>query len=130
MTQLLALISTKEITLLKDMNNLIVIDTKGKFRYFYIQNMESWGIINFISRLEENYIYTIIPMISMLGKDEDPYIVLSKQILVSKNSSPRVIEAYLENQFDTAVVDFGLTNLAHGNHWYTYSPIISRIHSS
>jgi hypothetical protein len=94
MTQLLRLISTNEITMLKDMNNLILIQKTGKFKYFFIPNMELRGIHNFISKLDDDSIYTLIPIISMFGKDSDPHIILSKQILISNMSSAKLIHDF------------------------------------
>lgn len=48
MTQILNLISTREITMLKDIDTTIKINKIGKFNHFYIPNMEIRGINNFI----------------------------------------------------------------------------------
>jgi len=89
--------------MLKDINSRIKIYKIGKFNHYYIPNMQLPGIINFISKLEEDAIYTIIPIISMGGKTDDPYIILSKQILVTRNSDPKVIHEYLNSKFDQTI---------------------------
>jgi hypothetical protein len=114
---MLRLISTNEITMLKDMNNLIHINLSGKFKYFYIPNMEIRGILNFIQRLDTEAIYTLIPVISMLAKDNDPHIILSKQILVTNNSSSKLIYNFLSLKLEQAIIDFGLTNVENGNYF-------------
>jgi len=76
-------ISSNKITLLKDINSNILIDKRGKFQYFYIPNFEIRGVRDFISKIDENSIYTVIPIISRFAKDNDPHIILSKQILFS-----------------------------------------------
>jgi len=106
--------STEEITMLKDINNLINIDKAGKFKYCYISNSQTIGIINFISKLEENQFYTLIPIISMFAKDNDPHIILSKQILVTSYSSSKILDEYLSEQLDKAILDFGLTAIENG----------------
>jgi len=116
MTQLLRLISTNEITMLKDMNNIIDIDLSGRFRHFYIPNLELIGIQNFIMKLEDNTIFCIIPVISMFGKDSAPHLILSKQILISRNSSSKLIHDYLNYQLDIAISDFGIANLENGDY--------------
>jgi hypothetical protein len=117
MTQLLQLISTKEITMLKDIDLMIKINKIGKFRHYYIPNMEVVGISNFISKLDDDTFYTIVPIISMFGKIDDPYIVLSKQILVSRDSSPKVIHEYLNSKLDKAILEFASISLEGGNYF-------------
>jgi hypothetical protein len=45
-------------------------------------------------------------------------IILSKQILISKNSSAKVIPDFLINKLDCAINDFGMTNLDNNCHFY------------
>jgi hypothetical protein len=47
----------------------------------------------------------------MFGKDDDPYIILSKQILMSKYSDPKTISDFLISQSEIAINDFELTSL-------------------
>jgi|GEM_PF-2533937 hypothetical protein len=107
MSPFLHLISTKEITLLKELNKHIHINKQGKFSYKNIPSLQFMAIINFINKLEDGEIYTIIPMISMFGKDNDPYIVISKQILLTKHSSPQLIYDFINYKLDIAIQDFG-----------------------
>jgi hypothetical protein len=118
LTQLLNLISTKEITLLKELDKLIHINKQGKFNYKNIPNFQQIHILNFINRLDENSIYTIIPMISMFGKDDDPYIIISKQLLISRFSSSELIHDYLYDRMLIAIQDFRIENLENGNKYY------------
>jgi hypothetical protein len=53
----------------------------------------------------------------MLGRANDPYIVLSKQILISNNSSSKVIQDYLDYKLNHAIQDFGLMNLDGSNYF-------------
>ena len=117
MKQFLNLISTKEITLLKYIDTSVKINKQGQFKHFYIPNMEFIGISKFISRLDEDSIYIIIPMITMYAKDNDPIIILSKQFLVSNNSSPRLIHDYLVSKLEVAINDFGAVNLDDSNYF-------------
>lgn len=95
MLQLLQLISRNSITLLKDLDKHIFIIKEGKFNYKNIPSLQFNGVKNFIDKLEEGQIYTVIPLISMFGKDNDPHIVLSKQLLVTKYSNPQLIYDFL-----------------------------------
>jgi hypothetical protein len=59
-----------------------------------------------MDNLEDNSLYTIIPLISLHGKDEDPHIILSKQILVSSYSNPWLINDFINKQLDKTLNDF------------------------
>jgi hypothetical protein len=117
MTQILNLISTKEITMLKDIDRTIKINKAGKFQHFYIPNMEIMGILKFIAKLDSDSVYIVIPLITMFAKDNDPHIILSKQILVSSNSSAKLIHEYLDSKLDRAIIDFGACNLEGSNYF-------------
>ena len=118
MTQFVKIISTNEITMLKDIDNLITINKNGKFKYQYIPCLQIREILDFISKLDNDSFYTIIPIISMFGKDNDPQIILSKQILVSNNSSATLIYNFLNNKLEFAIQDFGVNNLDNGNYFH------------
>jgi hypothetical protein len=51
----------------------------------------------------------------MFGKDMVPHIILSKSILLTKNSSTKIVHDYLNKQLDQVILDFCLTNLDNGN---------------
>lgn len=53
------------------------------------------NIKNFISNLDDDKIYTIIPFISFNARYDEPYTVLSQQILVTKQSNPVLIGNYI-----------------------------------
>ena len=98
--------SNNQITLLKDINKIIKTDKNGKFSYFYIPNFQINEIKNFINKLEVDSLYTLIPMISIYGKDEEPYLILSKQILVTNYSNHLTISNFISNQLEIALNDF------------------------
>jgi hypothetical protein len=117
MKQFLNLISTNEITMLKDIDTNIKINKVGQFKHFYIPNMEIIGISKILSKLDDDSAYIIIPIISMFGKDNDPTIILSKQFLISNNSSSKVIHDYLDTKLERAILDFGAVNLEGSNYF-------------
>jgi hypothetical protein len=98
--------SNTQISFLNDVHKNINIDKRGKFKYFYISCFEIKAIENFISNLDHNSLYTIIPMISLCGKAEEPHLILSKQILISNYSDYKIINKFLLEQFDKAFNDF------------------------
>nr|YP_009498199.1 hypothetical protein [Lactarius deliciosus]AWX52985.1 hypothetical protein [Lactarius deliciosus] len=104
--ELLKNTSNNEITLLKDINKLVKTEKNGKFQYFYISYFQINLIREFILNLDSNSFYTLIPMLSIYGKDEEPYLILSKQILITNYSSPEIINNYILKQLDQALIDF------------------------
>ncbi len=88
--------SSKDVTFLKDVNNLIDVIKVGKFKHHYILNTQINLISDFINNLKDDSIYTIIPLISMFGKDEDQHIILSKHLI---------------SKLGIAIQDFDINNL-------------------
>jgi|ERR1700677_219067 hypothetical protein len=86
--------SNTKITFLSDVKTDIKIDKRGKFNYFYIPFSEARGIAEFISKLDNNF-YTVIPFLSVNGRNDDPHLILSRQILITRDSSAKVIHDYL-----------------------------------
>ena len=107
-TELLKRTSNVKITFLKDVNKHIEVDKRGKFRYYYIPYFETIGFKDFILNLDSDSLYTIIPVLSIYGKEEDPHIILSKQILISNYSDHILIKDFLNKQLDKAIEDFNL----------------------
>jgi len=93
---------------MKDVNKHINIDKRGKFLYFYLPYSNYNKLIEFIKMLDKDSFYTAIPILSIHGKDEDPHIILSRQILISSYSDPRIINNYLIKQLDQSFDDFGI----------------------
>jgi hypothetical protein len=104
--ELLEKTSKDNITFLKDVKPHIILNKRGKFKYFWIPYFEIKGIKDFLSTLEDQSLYTVIPSISLFGKDEDPHLILSKQILITSYSKPEIINKFLIKQLDRAFIDF------------------------
>jgi hypothetical protein len=62
----------------------------------------------------------------MFGKDDDPYIILSKQILMSKYSDPKTISDFLISQSEIAINDFELTSLNNEIYLKKLIPVYTR----
>jgi|HubBroStandDraft_3_1064219.scaffolds.fasta_scaffold40378_1 hypothetical protein len=86
--------------LLKDVGIHIKFHKKGKFKYFYVPLFDIKGFRYFILALDNQSLFTIIPILSISGKDEDPHMILSKQILMTHYSNPNLICGYLKTQLD------------------------------
>jgi hypothetical protein len=53
--------------------------------------------------LEENQIYMFIPFITINNRPDEPYVILSQQILVTKKSSSLIIALYLNRKIRSAI---------------------------
>jgi hypothetical protein len=111
-TKMFDVISTKEITFLKDLDTRISINKNGKFYYHKFLEINSSNIWRFLLfRLDENKIYTIIPFISANNKTDEPYIILSQQFLISAKSDPILISKYINNKISDTVNLYNIHNL-------------------
>ena len=63
---------------------------------------------NFINNLDSNSLYYFIPIIKINFDLNNPYIVLSNSILISKFSDYRLIHYYVYNKFNQSINDFKL----------------------
>jgi hypothetical protein len=85
----LKLISIDDITMLSNIHKEIFINQNNKSNYYEFRGFELDNFSNFVNNLDSNSLYNVIPMISSKGNPQDPYIVLSRSILVSKYSNYR-----------------------------------------
>lgn len=106
--QLLKNISVRDITLMADVNKEWFINKSGKSFYYEINNFEMNYFSNFITGLSSNSLYTIIPIVSPSNDPTEPYLVLSRSILVSHYSDYRLIHHYLFDKYNHAIENFGM----------------------
>jgi hypothetical protein len=106
--ELLKNTSNNKITFLSDINHCVEINKSGKFKYFINYNIDIKLIKEFIDTLNPFSLYVMIPLISKTGKLNDPYIILSKQILVTKYSNYIIVNEFLVEQLNTFLTDFEL----------------------
>lgn len=97
--QMFDLISTKDITLLWNLDKRIEVNKYGKFNYqsFKFDSNNIWG---FLKSLEEKRIYAVIAILSKNNKVDEPFIVLSQTFLITKNSSYILISKYLYDKMN------------------------------
>lgn len=105
------LISTKNITFLKDVDTKINIIKNGQFKHFKIFNCDLDQVKNFIYNLDSNKIFTLIPFISINAKIDDPLIILSRQILISKNSDPILLYEHIYDRLLLTQEQFEINKL-------------------
>jgi hypothetical protein len=111
--KLLKIISVERINFLKDIDNYAIsINKKGMFKYFRNFKINNKQIKEFLALLDDK-LYTVIPFISVTSKIDDPYIILSKQILMSKYSDPNIIQNYLIDKYENSIEQFNINELDH-----------------
>jgi hypothetical protein len=108
---LLGMISTKDISLMKDLNDFFSVSPRGKYKYFSTYSYDLQHLYDFLQLLDEDSIYIVIPFISKDGRLNDPSLILSRQILITKYSSIDVIRTYLFNQWVKADDQFNIGDL-------------------
>lgn len=118
-------ISTKEISLLKDLDNKMIINKQGYYSYYkyFGKEVHTPNIWNFLLKLEEKEIYIIIPFLTANCKPNEPYIILSQQILVSNNSNPYLIANYINDKIILAYDLYNLYGLESCNIIFKYKKI-------
>jgi hypothetical protein len=98
-TKIFNLISTEEITFLNELDRRITINKYGKFNYYKIYELRNQSRIwNFINELEDGCVYTVIPIISANNNSDEPYIILSKQFLLTNKSNHLLIWKFINNK--------------------------------
>jgi len=110
-TKMFDIISTKEITYLKDLDKRIKLNKYGKFHYWRIYEITNSKIWAFLNELEDNRVYTLIPYISANDRPDEPYIVLSQQILITPNSNINLLTEFITNKINNTINLYNITEL-------------------
>jgi hypothetical protein len=101
-------LTTTNISFLSELGKNIVTNIYSKNYYFKMFNIELEYINNFINNLNDNEVFLINPIISINCKQNEPYLTLSKQFLITNRSDPILIYNFLLNQFDIINHDFDI----------------------
>jgi hypothetical protein len=104
---ILKVFSSKQVSFLADVNKSIQINKYGEFKYFNIFRINSTDIQNFLLNLDNQKVYTVIPIMSINKSVDDPFVTLSKQILVTRYSNPKIITQFLVNKINRTDELFG-----------------------
>ena len=110
-TKMFEIISTKEITYLKDLDKRIKLNLYGRFNYWRIYEIRNSKFWSFLNELEDNKVYTLIPYISANDRPDEPFIVLSKQILITSNSNSLLLQDYINSKILNTVNLYNITEL-------------------
>jgi hypothetical protein len=93
-------ISTNEITLLHNLDKGININKHGKFNYYKFFDLNTISLWKFLYELDRNKVYILIPFISVNDNPDEPYTILSRQILITSNSSSLLLSKYIHNKIN------------------------------
>ncbi len=117
------IISNKEITMLKDLDKRININKYGKFYYYKIYEFNNSNIWNFLKDLDDNKVYTLIPFISAKNNPNEPYIILSQQILITNNSKSLLLSNFINNKIIDTINLYNINNLENISLIFKYKSI-------
>ena len=111
MDRIYDLISTKNITFIRDIQPNVKVCGEGQYK-FYDSKFTQFELINineinnFLNLIDNDSIYQLILFISPLKTNENPWLTLSKIFLVTKFSNASLITDYINNQYKKAYFDF------------------------
>lgn len=104
-----------QIVFLKEIEKTIQLDKFGKFYYWSMKgdyyDLSIREITNFLSVLETDEIYTVIPLLSKNNTPSEPYIILSQQILCSFSCDSIIIKNFLLEQIKKTFELYEINNL-------------------
>lgn len=98
--------SVENINFLKDVHKAIIFNKQGKWKYLYIPFANIDILWDFIIKMDEKQLLTVIPMISIDGKEDKPHLILSQQFLMTQYSNPDTIMKFINDQLHIAYSDF------------------------
>jgi hypothetical protein len=104
------LVSNKDIAFLFELNHKLKINKNGKFKYFKMNNFELDDVKNFLNNLDHDKIFTLIPFISINGRSDEPFIILSQQILITRDSTPVLLTNFIDTKINKTFELFNSNN--------------------
>jgi hypothetical protein len=124
-------ISTKKISLLKDLDKRISINKSGKYSYFhnceskyeFCNELHSNIMFKFLHDLDDKKIYILIPFISANNRPDQPYIILSQQILVTNHSNYSLLTKYINDKINETINLYKLYDLEEFHVTFKYKQI-------
>ena len=96
------LISIENISFLYKLDKRIDLNKSGNFNYHTFTELHISEIWKFLSQLEDNEVYAIIPLFSKNATPKEPYIVLSQTFLVTTNSNFLLITKFISKKLKEA----------------------------
>jgi len=97
------LISVKNVTFLNEIDYKININKNGKFKYYRNFCFDLYNYKNFGYNLDNNTIYSLIPLLSKNERIDEPFTILSQTILLTKQSNNLLIYNYINNKIQDTI---------------------------
>jgi hypothetical protein len=123
MKDIYKLMSNETITFMRDIENTVEINATDRFKYFDVWDFHTEKIREFLYNLDDETFYVIIPFVTVSGKLKDPILILSKQIIVTRNSNYQTIYNYIFNQFEISKNHFKFDDLEQYNVYFKFRKV-------
>ena len=63
-----------------------------------MSNFDLDDVKNFLNNLDHDKIYILIPFISVNDRSDEPFTILSQQILITRNSTPVLLSNFIDDK--------------------------------
>lgn len=97
------LITIENISFLYKLDKRIDLNKSGKFNYHTFSELHISEIFKFLTQLEDDKIYAIIPLLSKNATPNEPYIVLSQTFLITNKSNFILITKFISKKLNKAL---------------------------
>jgi hypothetical protein len=119
-------LSYDNISFLTDINNRYRVDKTNRYYYHLVSGFNIFNVQTFLSSIRNDDIMLIFPFISITKNPDDPYLRLSNQFLVNKDSNAKLISEFIQYQFNNS--DFNIDQGSSSYSYFKYKKVyISRI---
>lgn len=115
-------ISINQITMLKQINKKIKLD-KIKNTKIFTSNFGIFDCFKFIENLENDKIYIVVPILTINSLIDEPYIILSQQFLITRNSKGLTLKKFIYNKINECNDLYNINKLDNCRLLYKYKEV-------
>lgn len=106
-------ISTINVTFLEEIEKNVFINRNYKTKHYRFYNLEFDEIKSFILDLDDDKIFQVMPLISIISNLKDPYLVVSDTFLIHKKCDYLLIHNHIYTQICKALEQFGFQDITY-----------------
>lgn len=103
-------VTTSIISFIHTLPKNILIEKIGAIKYnqnnIFMEDFIKDDLVNFQLQLNNNSIYSISVLLSKTGNYNDPFVSLTREFLITKDSNEYIIRCEIEKQIDKFITDF------------------------
>lgn len=99
-------LTVNNITFLKNIHSSINVDKTSGWRHHYFETINIGELSSFITKIGDDRIYLIIPLLSSSQSLSIPTLNLSEPFLVDNKSNPNLIIEFIKNQWNSSGFEF------------------------